>query len=85
MRLHEVSKNIVSDKDIRFVLAFWQSLQRSMGTRLAFSIIYHPQMNGQIERVNWVIEDMLKTYCMDQRAIWVDMLPLMEFVYNNNY
>ena len=46
VRLHGVPKTIVSDKDSRFVSAFWMSLQRNLGTRLAFSTTYHPQTDG---------------------------------------
>ena len=85
VRLHGVPKTIVSDRDSRFVSAFWTSLQRNLGTRLAFSTAYHPQTDGQTERTNQVLEDMLRACCMDYRMTWHEMLPLVEFAYNNSY
>jgi hypothetical protein len=54
-------------------------------TKLLFSIAYHPQTNGQIERVNKILEDMLRMHVMHQPRKWEDYLPLVEFTYNNNY
>ena len=51
VRLHGVSLLIVSDRDPRFVSQFWQSLQQALGTQLKFSTTFHPQTDGQSERV----------------------------------
>ena len=56
-----------------------------METNLNFSKEYHPKTNGQIERVNQVIEYMLKMYVMDIPSKWGDYLYLVEFAYNNGY
>ena len=56
-----------------------------MGTRLNFSTSYHPETDGQTERVNQVLEDMLRMYVMDQQKCWEEYLPLVEFAYNNSY
>ena len=85
VRLHGVPKTIVSDRDSRFVSAFWSSMQRAMGTRLAFSSAYHPQTDGQTERVNQILEDMLRAYYIDYKTLWHEVLPLVEFAYNNSY
>ena len=42
VRLHGVPLSIVSDRDSRFMARFWQSLQQEMGTKLHFSIAFHP-------------------------------------------
>ena len=42
-------------------------------------------MDGQTERVNQVIEDMLRMYVMDRTSKWEDYLYLVEFAYNNKY
>ncbi|GJY56563.1 putative reverse transcriptase domain-containing protein [Tanacetum coccineum] len=47
---HGVSISIISDRDSRFTLRFWQSMQETLGTRLYISTTYHPQTNGQSER-----------------------------------
>ena len=67
VKLHGVLKNIVSDMDVKFTSKFWKELFAGLGTKLAFSTTYHPQTDGQTERVNWILEDMLRTYVMHQQ------------------
>jgi hypothetical protein len=52
---------------------------------LNFSTAYHPELDGKIERVNQVIEDMLRMYVMDKPSKWEDYLHLVEFDYKNGY
>ena len=59
VRLHGVPMSIISDRDSRFTLRFWQSLQHSLGTRLDMSTAYHPQTDGQSERTIQTLDDML--------------------------
>jgi hypothetical protein len=54
-------------------------------TKLLFGIAYHPQTDGQIERVNKIVEDMIRMHVMHQPKKWEDYLPLVEFSYNNGY
>ena len=56
-----------------------------MDTKLNFSIDYHSQMDGQTERVNQFLEDMLRMYVRDYPKIWEEYLHLVEFAYNNHY
>jgi hypothetical protein len=56
-----------------------------LGTQLNFSTTYHPETNGQTERINQILEDMLCMYVMDQQKCWEEFLPLVEFAYNNSY
>jgi hypothetical protein len=65
-RLHGMPKTIVFDRDPKFTSNFWKGLFNGFGTNLHFSIAYHPELDGQTERVNRVIEDMLKMYVMDK-------------------
>ena len=76
VRLHGIPLSIVSDRDSRFVARFWQSLQQAMGTELRFSTAFHPQMNGQSERVIQVVEDMLRACMLDFKGNWSNHLPL---------
>jgi hypothetical protein len=58
--LHGVLKKIVSDRGTQFTSKFWEKLHESMGTKLKFSSAYHPQIDGQTERVNQILENMLR-------------------------
>jgi hypothetical protein len=56
-----------------------------MDTKLNFSSAYHPQMNGQIERTNQILEDMLRACALKYEKSWDKSLPYTEFSYNNSY
>jgi transposase InsO family protein len=62
--LHGVPKKIVSDRGTHFTSRFWKRLHESMDTKLNFSSAYHPQTDGQTERTNQVLEDMLRAYAL---------------------
>lgn len=85
MRLHGVPRKIIYDKGAVFTGRFWTSFQGALGTQLNFSTAYHPETDGQTERTNKILEDMLQMYVMDQQKRWEEFLPLMEFAYNNSY
>ncbi|GJR95358.1 putative reverse transcriptase domain-containing protein [Tanacetum coccineum] len=82
---HGVPISIISDRDSRFTLRFWQSMQEALGTRLDMSTAYHPQTDGQSERTIQILEDMLRACVLDFRGSWDVHLPLVEFLYNNSY
>ena len=56
-----------------------------MGTALKYSTAYHPQTDGQTERVNKILEDMLRACALAQGPKWEDCLPYAEFSYNNSF
>ncbi|XP_075512741.1 uncharacterized protein LOC142548318 [Primulina tabacum] len=85
MRLHGVPVAIVLDRDPRFTSKFWTSFQKEMGTRLAMSTAYHPQIDGQTERTIQTLEDLLRAVVMDFKDSWQDVLSLVEFSYNNSF
>ncbi|KAL4032583.1 hypothetical protein IC575_005662 [Cucumis melo] len=60
VRLHGVPTSIVSDRDARFTSKFWKGLQLALDTRLDFSTVFHPLTDGQTDRLNQVLEDMLR-------------------------
>jgi transposase InsO family protein len=84
-RLHRIPRTIISDRDTKFTSNFWRVLFKGFGTNLNFSTVYHSQTYGKIERVNRIIEDMLRMYVMDKTSKWEDYLHLDEFTYNNGY
>ena len=85
IRMHGVPLSIVLDRDLRFTSRFWKELQLALGTRLNFSTTFHPQTDGQSERLIQVLEDMLRGYVMKFTRSWDRYVPLMEFSYNNSY
>ncbi|TYG79526.1 hypothetical protein ES288_D02G145300v1 [Gossypium darwinii] len=85
VRLHGVSVSIISDRFPRFTSCFWDKLQEALGTQLHFSTAFHPQTDGQFERVIQVLEDMLRCCILEFEGNWERYLPLIEFAYNNNY
>ena len=66
--------SIVSDRDTRFTSQFLKSLQKALGTQLRFSTIFHSQTDGQTERLNQILEDMLRAYVMDFAGCWDERL-----------
>jgi hypothetical protein len=67
------------------VARFWQQLQESLGTKLMRSLAYHPQTDGQTERVNRILEDMLRACAIDYDKNWDKCLSWAEFSYNKSY
>jgi hypothetical protein len=59
IRLHGIPKTIISNGGAQFVARFWEQLQQTLGTKLIRSFAYHPQTDGQTERINQILEDML--------------------------
>jgi transposase InsO family protein len=82
--LHGVPKVIVSDRGSQFTSRFGNSLHEALGTKLSFSTAYHPQIGGQTERVNQILEDMLRACVLSYGTQWEDCLPFAEFSYNNS-
>ncbi|KAL0349962.1 UNVERIFIED_CONTAM: Transposon Ty3-G Gag-Pol polyprotein [Sesamum radiatum] len=60
VRLHGIPTSIVSDRDPRFTSHFWESMRRTLGTKLDFSMAFHPQTDGQSERTIQTLEDLMR-------------------------
>ena len=83
--LHGMPERIVSDRDTRFTGTFWQALCEIWKCERQFSSAYHPQTDGQTERVNRTLEDMLRHWCSPDQDDWDKYLKLAEFACNNAY
>src|SRR3954471_24644098 len=83
--LHGVPLEINSDRGSLFTSRFWQSFQNAMGTHISFSTTFHPQSSGQVERVNQILDDMLRACVISFGKNWEKSLPFAEFAYNNSY
>jgi hypothetical protein len=80
---HGVPSHCTSDRGSEFVSHFFRSLGTALDMRLHFTSGYHPQADGQTERVNQTLEQYLRTFCNFQQDNWSSLLPLAEFAYNN--
>ena len=83
-RLHGMPSVIVSDRDTRFTSNFWSAVMKALGTKIAMSTAFHPQTDGQTERANQSIEQMLRAVVNEQHNDWDQRLALVEFAYNNS-
>ena len=83
--LHGVPLSIISDRDPHFTSHFWKSFQKGLGTQVNLSTAFHPQTDGQAERIIQTLEDMLRACVIDFKGSWDDHLSLIEFSYNNSY
>ncbi|GMG14498.1 unnamed protein product [Phytophthora fragariaefolia] len=81
-RHHRLPESILSDRDPRFTSAFWTRLSALLGTRLLMSTAAHLETDVQTERVNRVLEDVLRSYATSF-ASWSSFLPMPEFALNN--
>lgn len=84
-KLHGMPDNIVPDRDRIFTSNFWQQLFQLTGTHLCMSSVYHPQSDGQTERVNQCIETYLHCFVHACPRKWSHWLSVAEFWYNTNY
>ena len=82
-RLHGLPADIVSDRDKIFTSKFWRHLLTLLAVKPNMSTAFHPQTDGQTERVNQVLEQYLRVFCEYQQDNWQELLPRAEFAYNN--
>jgi transposase InsO family protein len=75
VRLHGVPKTIISDRGPQFIARFWEQLQSALGTKLIRNSTYHPQTDGQTERVNQILEDMLRACIIHYVQAETNVLP----------
>lgn len=84
-KLHGMPLAIVSDRDRIFTSNLWQELFKLSGTQLRMSSAYHPQSDGQTERVNQSVEAFLRCFIHSCPAQWSQWLALAEYWYNTNW
>jgi transposase InsO family protein len=84
-RLHGLPHDVVSDRGSRFTSKWWAEVERLLHIQPNLSTAFHPQSDGQTERVNQVLEQYLRTFCNYRQDDWHDLLPVAEFAYNNSF
>ncbi|KAJ1598355.1 hypothetical protein NDA14_006133 [Ustilago hordei] len=83
VRLFGYPDHMVSDRGRQFISGAWKAFAEQMGVKHSLSMAYHPQTDGQTERVNQVIEQYLRMYCNYEQNDWADLLDTAAFIYNN--
>jgi hypothetical protein len=80
---HGTPDEIISDRDKLFTSKFWTTLMALLGTKRKLSTAFHPQTDGQTERINQTMEAYLRCYINYKQNNWVDLLPLAQYSYNS--
>ena len=81
---HGLPENIISDRGTTFTSTFWKGLMSQLGSKSKLSTAYHPQTDGQTERLNQTLEQYLRCYVNYEQNDWVQRLPVAQFAYNNS-
>jgi len=84
-RHYGLPRAIISDRDPRFTSNFWRALMAHLGTSLRFSTAFHPETDGQAERHNRTLQEMLRAFVdASQQDTWDTLLVPLEFAYNSS-
>ncbi|CAI7758786.1 unnamed protein product, partial [Closterium sp. NIES-54] len=84
VRLHGLPSAIISDRDTRFLSNFWTALFQLLGTQIRLCTAYHPETDGQTERMNRTLEDALRSCVNSMQTDWDQHLAAVEFAYNSS-
>ena len=76
-------KVLISDRDPRFTSGFWKKFCERLSIDPRFSTSFHPETDGQTERTNRVLEEVLRHFIDAEHSNWEDLLPLAAFAMNN--
>ena len=85
MKHHGLPKAIVSDRDPRFTGRFMTALLEILGTNQRLSTAFHPQTDGQTERMNRTLEDTLRHFVLPNHSDWDGHIAMAEFAINNSH
>jgi len=82
-KLHKLPESIVSDRGVQFAAGMMKELNYLLGIQTKLSTAYHPQTNGQTERINQELEQYLRVFIDHRQEQWPNWLGTVEFAYNN--
>jgi len=82
-KLHGPPESIILDRGPQFVAGIMRELNRMLGIESKLLMVFHPQTNGQMERVNQELEQYLRMFINHRQEQWPDWLGTAEFAYNN--
>ena len=78
-KLHGIPRKVLSDRGPQFALKFMEELTKALRTKRQLSTVYHPQTDGQTERINQEIEMFLQHYVNYQQDDWANWIATAEF------
>uniref|UniRef100_A0A1A8FIG4 Gypsy retrotransposon integrase-like protein 1 n=1 Tax=Nothobranchius korthausae TaxID=1143690 RepID=A0A1A8FIG4_9TELE len=81
-RLHGIPQDILSDRGPQFVSQLWKEFAAALGARVSLTSGFHPQTNGQCERLNQELEATLRCVCATNPSTWSAQLPWVEYAHN---
>lgn len=84
-KLHGLPIVIVTDKDPTFTSLIWQAMFKALNVQLHLSTAYHPQIDGQTERVNQCLEAYIRCMCFQSPTRWHYWLSMVEWWFNTSY
>ncbi|KAE8676919.1 hypothetical protein F3Y22_tig00111569pilonHSYRG00069 [Hibiscus syriacus] len=85
VKLHGMTRSIISDHDPIFISKFWQEFFKLSGSKLMLSSAYHPQTDGQTEVVNHCVEQYLRCFVHQWSREWSNYITWAEYWYNTTY
>jgi len=81
--LHRLPESIISDRRVQFVAEMMKKLNNLLGIQMKLLPAYHPQTNGQTEKINQELEQYLRVFINHKQEQWPEWLGIVEFAYNN--
>jgi len=82
-KLHGLPESIISDRGVQFAVGIMKELNNLLGIQTKLLTAYHPQTDGQTERINQELEQYLRVFIDHRQEQWLDWLGTAEFAYNN--
>ena len=79
---HDLSNNIISNHDLRFISHFWKNLHKILGINLRMSTMEHSQTDGQSEATVKIVQKLIRLFAFQDQD-WETLLPSLEFAYND--
>jgi len=78
-------EGIVTDRGTTFTSSFWRTFCHLLATKRRLSTAFHPQTDGQTERLNQILEHYIRAFGSIEQTDWLDRLPIAQFTYNTSY
>jgi hypothetical protein len=82
VKFRGIPEQIITDRDVRFTSNYFQSMMKELKIKHKMSTAYHPQTDGQTERINQILETYLRMYLNYEQDNWVSLLPMAQLAYN---